>query len=445
MSTALLLLNPTIADIDGSRSVESVLIQDGQIAAIGAPPADLEVETVDCSGLTLAPGLIDAHVHLALTPSGAHIQPSPEEELALWRHHLGAYLANGVTTVLDTGIPLEAAQRMLPLAQTSPSPDIHLLGPLVSPEGGYVSVVLPQFPGYTSAEQVEAAIAAFAPFEPLGVKITVESGMLTEVWPLYSEPVRQALIDSGRPLYAHAISNEEANQALDMGVSGLVHPPTKPNKATVARLVDMGIPVISTISVFDHMLWASEPERFEDPDLAWMIPAAELEAAQDLDWRKESAHLIAQGVLPHSGAVVHNWTARSFGLKRMLRGQTRTALDSVATLHQAGVPIVLGSDSGNWPVFLYEFHGVTTQREVELLTQAGLDPAELMAAATWNPAQMLGIDDHVGRIAPGYRADLLLLEADPLQDPAAWGQIQGVMRAGELHSPREWVELATLE
>lgn len=109
-------------------------------------------------------------------------------------------------------------------------------------------------------------------------------------------------------------------------------------------------------------------------------------------------------------------------------------------LKQAGVPLVVGSDSGNWPLFPVFFHGPTTWRELRLLAEAGLEPMEILRAATVNPAQMLGIADQVGTVEVGKVADLIVLKEDPLIDLAkAMHSLQHTIRAGVARTPEAWM------
>jgi imidazolonepropionase-like amidohydrolase len=110
----------------------------------------------------------------------------------------------------------------------------------------------------------------------------------------------------------------------------------------------------------------------------------------------------------------------------------RHARDSVAALHRAGVPVVLGTDANqavgvpaNVP------YGVSAHRELELLVEAGLTPAEALNAATAAAARRFGLPDR-GRIAPGLRADLLLVDGDPTTDITATRAIRAVRLAGRV-------------
>jgi imidazolonepropionase-like amidohydrolase len=112
----------------------------------------------------------------------------------------------------------------------------------------------------------------------------------------------------------------------------------------------------------------------------------------------------------------------------------RHARDSVAALHRAGVPVVLGTDANqaigvpaNVP------YGVSAHRELELLVGAGLTPVDALHAGTAAAAGRFGLPDR-GRIAPGLRADLLLVDGDPTADITATRAIRAVRLAGRVHT-----------
>jgi imidazolonepropionase-like amidohydrolase len=108
----------------------------------------------------------------------------------------------------------------------------------------------------------------------------------------------------------------------------------------------------------------------------------------------------------------------------------RHARDSVAALHRAGVPIVLGTDANQAPgVPANVPYGESAHRELKLLVESGLTPAEALHAATGAAADRFGLPDR-GRIAPGLRADLLLVDGDPITDVTATRAIRAVWLAG---------------
>ncbi|NUT49102.1 MAG: amidohydrolase family protein, partial [Saccharothrix sp.] len=106
-------------------------------------------------------------------------------------------------------------------------------------------------------------------------------------------------------------------------------------------------------------------------------------------------------------------------------GSFEHALRAARKLHEAGVPIVAGTDANPWA----PRHGVALHRELELLTLAGLSPIQALASATGVSAARFGLADR-GRIAPGLRADLLLVDGDPTTDITAVGAVVDVWRRG---------------
>ena len=97
----------------------------------------------------------------------------------------------------------------------------------------------------------------------------------------------------------------------------------------------------------------------------------------------------------------------------------------------AGVPIVLGTDSGFFGVFL----GVSTQIELELLVEAGLKPEDALRTATTNAARMVGREKDLGTVEPGKLADLVILDADPLVDIRNVTRIHRTLKGGVVYEP----------
>jgi imidazolonepropionase-like amidohydrolase len=99
---------------------------------------------------------------------------------------------------------------------------------------------------------------------------------------------------------------------------------------------------------------------------------------------------------------------------------------AVAALHDEGAPILLGTDTDN----AYVVPGLSAHEELGLLTVAGLSPLEALGAGTSSAATALGLDEEIGTIAVGKRADLLLVEGDPLDDLTRLREPAGVMLDG---------------
>ena len=114
---------------------------------------------------------------------------------------------------------------------------------------------------------------------------------------------------------------------------------------------------------------------------------------------------------------------------------------NVKRLSDAGIPVVAATDSPSpWDGSSTHFHGPGMLRELELLVEAGIAPMAALIAATRTPAEMLGLANEIGTIEPGKRADLLIVDGDPLEDIRALRRIRWVIRDGELRTPAGWMQ-----
>ena len=93
-----------------------------------------------------------------------------------------------------------------------------------------------------------------------------------------------------------------------------------------------------------------------------------------------------------------------------------------------------------WPDAIFHFHGVQTPREVELIGGAGLTAMEAIQAATIQSARMLRVDDEIGTVEVGKRADLVIVGGDPLADLRALRDVRWTVRDGVARTPEEWME-----
>ncbi|PXX60884.1 imidazolonepropionase-like amidohydrolase [Nocardia tenerifensis] len=157
-------------------------------------------------------------------------------------------------------------------------------------------------------------------------------------------------------------------------------------------------------------------------DIVTHVPADGQLPAEDVR-RMAAEHRVAAPTL-----VMMQGIAKALGMLGFA-----DCLASVATLHAAGVPVLAGSDANSEPGVPYQPpHGDSLHRELELLVTAGLSAAAALRAATTLPAQHFGLPDR-GAIAPGMRADLVLLEGDPLADIHATRAITRVWCGGIAH------------
>jgi imidazolonepropionase-like amidohydrolase len=211
-----------------------------------------------------------------------------------------------------------------------------------------------------------------------------------------------------------------------------------PSPAFVERVAASGAYAITTFSIIDAELARIEPERLDDPLTRLVVPAIELASARDpAAWTEADA--IGLGfVYPWMPRFGRRWLAglREYdaeGERRAVAVNQRAA----RTLHERGVPVVIGSDAGNF--VLAQFHGTSTLREIELLAAAGVPLPDVLAAATRVPARMLRLEHEVGTIAVGKRADLVIVRADPLESADALRTILWTVKSGVARTPTEWM------
>jgi len=385
---------------DGERVHEntSVLLDGGRITAVGAAGADADAEVIDGTGRTLLPGLIDAHTHVFGSIS-----------------NLALALAYGVTTELDMfSFPPELTAMLTEIAADDDGlADLRTAGSLVSAPGGHPAVTMSDLPTLAGPADAAAFVAARQAEGSHFIKIMLDDGRhqgltLPMVDTATATAVAEAARAAGLRSIAHTCDLASVREVLDAGIDAFTHVPLEaPMPAElVAAVAAGGTFVIPTLAM---MQASSDPAAGrtlgQDPRIAAFLP-------------EEAADAIRSG---DDGLAV---TIAAGGY------DFAHALASTRALHQAGVPILAGTDANNAPGRACPIvHGAALHRELELLVAAGMTAVEALAAATSGPADHFGLDDR-GRIAPGLRADLLLVDGDATRDITATRAIHQVWRRG---------------
>ena len=130
-------------------------------------------------------------------------------------------------------------------------------------------------------------------------------------------------------------------------------------------------------------------------------------------------------VVNRTGGSIENPPPIPPHLEEVTEVNQRT-LVNLAKIHEAGINIATGSDAGN----IGTLHGASLHREFQAMAEAGMQPLEIIVAATRNGAETLSDDPDFGTVEPGKRADLLILSANPLDDIANAQSIETVIRGG---------------
>jgi imidazolonepropionase-like amidohydrolase len=376
---------------DGERTwPRATVVLDGDhIAGIGA---DIAVPSgaaiVDGTGRTLVPGFIDAH---------AHASGDALERAVLF----------GVTTELDMFTdPDFAAKRRAEERQgrVTTRADLRSAGILVTAPGGHGTEFGMPIPTLARAEDARAFVAARIAEGSDYIKLVKDNGSPYGLnWPTLTDDEVAATVAAAHWYHTLVVSHigtqADAVVAIDASVDGLAHlfqdSPPRPDFA--ARVAAHHAFVVPTLTVLEGETGRpSGAGLISDPDLGPLLLPTE---SNNL---RSSFHLSGTSSL----SLDH-------------------ARATVASLKAAGVPILVGTDAPNPGTA----HGVSLHRELELLVSAGLTPAEALAAATSVPARLFGLLDR-GRIAPGLRADVVLVRGEPDRDILATRAIVRVWRNG---------------
>ena len=377
---------------DGEQFLEraTVIVQDGRIARLGADlPVPAGMAVVDGRGKTLLPGLIDAHVHT-------------------YGSALHDALNFGVTTVLDMFTD-PATLRELKPSRDSIAPrehaDIFSAGWLATVPRGHGTEYPLSVPTLTEPSQADAWVTARIAEGSDYIKIVYEPPGphgLGPPFPSLDRPTMTALVQAAHTHHKLAVVHisrlQPAREAVEAGIDGLVHvfADRDADASFIEQIRRHGTFVIPTLAV--NATLAGGPlgrELAKEPDIAPFLSP---------DQRPMLDMALSERI-------------RIFRLE--------FAMKATRQLFDAGVPILAGTDAPNPGTA----HGASLHQELELLVRAGLPPIAALQAATATPARCFGLQDR-GRIAPGMRADLLLIAGDPRQDIRLTRRIERIWKNG---------------
>ena len=384
---------------DGERVIDdqTVTIHGAHIHSVGGL-ISAGATVIDAHGATLLPGLIDSHTHTDL--NGLHDA-----------------LLFGVTTELEMNGHWTARQRQA-VAARSDIADLRSSGMGVTPKGGHPtqymrssSNLIIRFLFRYPSVSTPAEAAKFVARQVAGgadyVKIFIEDGECIGYpgLPLLDNATLLAAVQAAHSFkklaIAHVTTLAGTQQALSAGVDGMAHLffDRRPSPAFVAAMAASGAFVIPTLVTISSALGQNAAALAANPQVRSRLDAKWLASLS------RSANVYPQGKL-------------------------EDAFASVMALHQAGVDLLAGSDvSEPLPMLGGLAHGASLHQELQLLVAAGLTPIQALRAATSTPARCFGLTDR-GRIAPGMRADLLLVDGDPTTTISDTLSIRAVWRSG---------------
>jgi len=363
----------------------TILLGDGRIVAVG-PTSKVKIprdtETIDCRGLVVTAGFWNSHVHI-LPPALLHAEKTSSAQLT---SQLEAMFNRwGFTTVFDIGSVLENTtliRRRIEIGEIK-GPRILTTGEPFWGRGGtpiYVKGFLETnqiiIPEVESSEQGRERVRRQIRDGADGIKVfagSVEAdGILIMPTDLAKAVVGEAH-RAGKPVFAHPANQKGIELALQSGVDILAHTtpeggPWSPELAERLKAANMAL--IPTLT-----LWHVETKN---------LPPAEFE-----------------------------------------KGMDDVVLPQLRAYSEAGGEILFGTDAG----YIEQFD---TSEEFSWMSRAGMSFHQILASLTTNPARRFGFAARSGRIANKMEADLVVLGADPAQDPTAFSKVRYTIRAGKI-------------
>ncbi len=408
--------------VDGSGGAPldnaTIVIRDGRIVAIGpsaGTPVPTGAEVVEYAGKTIIPGLISDHSHVGIFVGLKAAPENYSRDIIL--RQLKQLEAYGVTTVMALGLngPLFYELRPELHAGRIPGADLFGADQGVGVVGGQPSAaVVPVGENQVSrpgtAERARESVRQMAARKTDMVKIWLDGagGLMPKIPPeVYSAVIDEAH-KNGLRVAAHIYDLDDAKAIVRAGVDVIAHGVR--DKPVDAEFIDMmkvrSVWYISTI-VLDYTgyVFAEQPSWMREPFLQRALHPAVRAQFDDPAYRERTLALPA--------------TAKN-------RAAVATNKQNLKAVHDAGVQIGFGSDSG---VGL-RIPGVAEHLELALMVEAGLTPIEAITNATANAAKLLKLDDR-GVLATGKLADLVILDGDPTGDIANSRKIHAVWHHGK--------------
>lgn len=365
--------------IDGARITEV-----GSGTGARAPGG---ATVVDVTGQTVMPGLFDCHVHLEMdagaSPLVSLAAEAAEHTFRAAARRAAGMLRRGITTVRDCGAKGWGVIRLRDAiaAGTVPGPRILACGQAIGARGGHAGVLCdPVDDEAGAAAAARRQLDAGADF----IKMMVTGGFGKDGEQLSHSELSAAQIRAaaavahaaGKKLTAHAYGTEGILHAIAGNADSVEHAAFL-DEETIHLLRDKGIFIVPTLT--------------------------------------NTYRVTTQGA--RGGVLDYLVATASSAFPTMMTNAGRA--------HRAGVRMAIGTDGGSW----VNGHG-DVATEVRLRIEAGASALEAVTMATLGSARCLGLDDSVGTLEVGKRADLIVLDGDPLSDLSALQRIRAVYTAG---------------
>ena len=436
--------NISIIDpIDGLQSTKSLVITDNTISMILDNDNELidNNNVIDASGKYLIPGLWDAHIHFSFDTDLAPFMP-------------GLFLAHGVTSVRDTGGPIDLVVKMKDLSLNDPinNTNVYIAGPLIDGTPNVYNNSSPSFP-LLSIENTD-----IIDIESNVQEIVAKEVDLLKAYEMLTENQFLALMRIAKTnnlnVTGHIPLSMTLFSAIDSGLNGIEH----------LRNFALSIASNSDELFRERLQLLKNPDDLPGSDLRSLIHSKQrMRALDSIDYDKfeEAAILLASRNVWQTPTLFlyRNSSQKIFKDPSFINelnklptqikekwikeiSDTDTIVDknslrysnwleeASGKLHKKNVPFMAGTDT---PIG-YLIPGRSLHIELEVMVENGFSNLEAIRAATLNPATFFGLENKVGRIKNGYKADLVILNSNPLENIRNTQDISMVIKNGYLLS-----------
>ncbi len=403
---------------DGSTSIDdsAFLVQGATIAAVGKK-GEIRLPRgatrVDLTGKTVMPSLFSAHGHPGFQKGLSYVRENYTRETYVDDLKRAAYY--GVGTVVAQGI--DPADLPFQLRAEQEAGTLGFARLLTAGRGIGAPNAGPGSDTYrniayevTSEAQARQSVREQALKKVDVIKIWVDdrNGRAPKLSPALYGAVIDEAHRRGLRVNAHVFYHADAEELVEAGVDGFAHlvRDKEMSAALVAAIVRRRVYVMPNLGASERATHAAPP-----PWLRWWL---------------EGPLLLRDTVAPEVvQRVTDSFAGRDPAAVERARERQAILQRSLAKLSAAGARIILGSDTG----LQDHFFGYAEQRELELMRDAGMTPAQVIVAATARPAEFFGRST-LGTLAPGKSADFLVLDANPLDDIANTRRIASVFLRG---------------
>ena len=379
--------------VDGA----ALLVDDGVIQAVGAQGSFDSPEgaaRVDLSGKTVMPALVSLHGHLGFQVGLTYEAENYTRETLI--DHLDRYAYYGVGTIVslgtDGGDLIYALRTEQERGTLGGARVLTAGGGIARPNAGPGATAMRSSAiGVDDEEEARAAVRTLAERGVDVVKIWIDDrgGSVEKLSPELASAVIDEAHSANLQVIAHIFDAADAADAVEAGVNGFAHLARDEviSDELAAAMAAGDVFVMPNLGISERGIHTDPPAWLDDPLLHDSIRPEVIERAKG-SFSSRSAEAAARA-------------EQSWGFMQA----------TLAKLQDAGVRLVLGADSGVTDSFL----GYTELRELELMVNSGLTPAEAIMASTSVSADALGIDE-AGLLTAGRSADFVVLDADPLED-----------------------------